>query len=94
MTCWIGSPLRGRVLLVTDRELILLGLHQRVIDGLTASGLAHCLYGEVTPNPTVAVVEGIAILTANPGPSQPIARWGRWCRVVSSWRPSTPRQAG
>ncbi len=46
-----------RALLVTDRDLLRLGLHQPVVEGLTARGLDHCLFGEVMPNPTVAIVE-------------------------------------
>jgi len=47
-----------KVLLVTDKPLVDLGLAGRVVDAMTALGAEVAVYDGVLPDPTVAVVEG------------------------------------
>ena len=47
-----------KVLLVTDKPLVELGLAGRVVDAMTSLGAEVVVYDGVLPDPTVAVVEG------------------------------------
>jgi alcohol dehydrogenase class IV len=55
-----------KVLLVTDRPLVDLGIAQRVINGIEASGGQVAVYDGVLPDPTTAMVdEGVKQFNAN-----------------------------
>lgn len=47
-----------RILLVTDKPLVELGLAGRIVDAVTSLGGEVVIYDGVLPDPTVAVVEG------------------------------------
>lgn len=47
-----------KILLVTDKPLVELGLAGRVVDAVTSLGAEVVVYDGVLPDPTVAVVEG------------------------------------
>ncbi|TKG93884.1 iron-containing alcohol dehydrogenase [Puteibacter caeruleilacunae] len=50
-------------LLVTDKDLVEYGVAQKVMDVLTAAGVAYTLYDNVQPNPTTSNVnEGLKVL--------------------------------
>lgn len=46
-----------KVLIVTDNVVEKLALHQGIIDGLKSTGIDYQVFSEVTPDPTVALVE-------------------------------------
>ena len=55
------AQLTGRqAFIVTDRNIVQLGLAQLVIDPLTAAGLAHAIFAEVEPEPSLQMVQRCA----------------------------------
>jgi len=55
------AQLSGRhAFIITDRNIVQLGLAQLVIDQLTAAGLAHTIFDEVEPEPTLQMVQRCA----------------------------------
>ncbi|MCX2980445.1 iron-containing alcohol dehydrogenase [Halieaceae bacterium IMCC14734] len=55
-----------KILLVTDRPIIELGLHVAAVAKLNSLGVEVCIYDEVKPDPTVSVIEaGIKCLKEN-----------------------------
>ena len=55
-----------KILLVTDRPIIELGLHTAAVDKLNSLDIEVCIYDEVKPDPTVSVIEaGIKRLQEN-----------------------------
>jgi len=62
----IASTGVKRVLVVTDKALVELGIAARAIEGLTGAGLEVFVYDEVLPDPTYTIVaDGLAVLKAN-----------------------------
>ena len=54
-----------KALIVTDRELLRVGIATRITALLDSAGLAFSLFDEVVPNPTISVVErGVAAFKA------------------------------
>lgn len=47
----------SRVLLVTDRDLVRLGLAKMIEDVLTKAGICYTVYSDTVPNPTIENVE-------------------------------------
>lgn len=55
-----------RVLLVTDQSILQLGLAQSLIEGCAAAGISLQVFAEVTPDPSVALIEaGTAVAKAH-----------------------------
>lgn len=46
-----------KILIVTDRQIVKLGLMDTLIKGLKEKGVDYCIYDEVTPNPTISSIE-------------------------------------
>lgn len=50
---WCKKNNYSRVLIVTDKVMMKLGLLDKVVNSLEKEGIAYCIYDGVTPNPTI-----------------------------------------
>ena len=58
-----------RAFVITDRNIVRLGLAQLVIDQITAAGLACTIFDEVEPEPSLQMVQRCAcLLYTSPSP--------------------------
>jgi alcohol dehydrogenase class IV len=68
-----------RVFVVTDRNIVRLGLTQLVTDQLAAAGLAHTVFDEVEPEPSLQMVQRCASALAQHQPDWIIGLGGGSC---------------
>jgi alcohol dehydrogenase class IV len=54
-----------RILLVTDKDICALGLHEGCLEQLQSSGCTVHVFNDVSPNPTVAQIESVIPLARN-----------------------------
>ena len=82
------AQLNGRhACIVTDRNIVRLGLAQLVIDQVTAAGLACTVFDEVEPEPSLQMVQRCAAVLAQHQPDWIIGLGGGSCMdaAKSAW---------
>jgi alcohol dehydrogenase class IV len=74
------AQLSGRhAFIITDRNIVQLGLAQLVIDRLTAAGLTHTIFNEVEPEPSLQMVQRCAAVLDQHQPDWIIGLGGGSC---------------
>src|SRR5512136_2897952 len=74
------AQLTGRLaFVVADQNMVRLGLIQRVTEPLTAAGLAHVIFAETEPEPSLQLVQRCAAELAHHQPDWIIALGGGSC---------------